>query len=71
MTLGGTPYDAELGKITDQDREYAIDLVDDIDEEVDQVERLRIAAQWLRKVRYEAVIADRKSRPNGETEPKR
>lgn len=60
--IGTTPYDAELGKITDNDREYAIDLVDDLDHENDEGERLRIAAQWLRKAKYEAVMADRKSR---------
>lgn len=59
MTKRAVPYDPELGTITDQDREYAIDMVNDIDDENDQGERLRIAAEWLRKARYEAVVADR------------
>lgn len=38
-------YDANLGAITAQDREYAQEI-----------------AEWLRKIRYEAVMADRNSR---------
>lgn len=56
-----TPYDQELGRITDEDREYARDLLDDIhDGSTDSA--IEIVAQWLRKARYEAVIADRKKR---------
>lgn len=59
------PYDAELGTITANDREYAIDMVSDL--EIDDLEaQADTAAQWIRKVRYEAVIADRKRR----TDPK-
>lgn len=54
-----TPYDAELGKITAQDHEYAFDLLHDLSMNDPQVDRERVAL-WLRKVRYEAVIADRK-----------
>lgn len=55
------PYDRELGKITDHDRQSAIDLLDNIyDAQMD--ERLELVAQWIRKCRYEAVIADRKNR---------
>lgn len=59
-----TPYDRELGKITRQDQEYASDLLDDLEEyhSSDREARLVTAAQWLRKARYEAVIADRKTR---------
>ncbi len=56
-------YDMELGKITDQDREYARDLLEDgLPEETDPHMRLELVAQWFRKVRYEAVMADRKTR---------
>lgn len=60
-------YDAELGKITNGDREYARDLLeDDLPEETDVNMRIEIVAQWFRKVRYEAVMADRKLRAVGE-----
>jgi hypothetical protein len=49
-------YDAELGKITDQDREYALDLLSDLKDETDEASKPYIVMQWLRKVRYEAVI---------------
>ncbi len=56
-------YDAELGKITDRDCEEAEDMLEDLDDDInDRATQLRTAAMWLRKVRYEAVIADRKSR---------
>jgi len=63
------PYDSELGKITDQDREYAADLLGDLadDAPTDLALRMEITASWLRKVRYEAVMADRKMRAVGET----
>ncbi len=57
-----TPYDAELGKITDEDREYAADLLGDLGDGLPTDQDREIVAQWLRKVRYEAVIADRKKR---------
>jgi hypothetical protein len=50
-------YDSELGRITEQDREYAGAMLDDF---TDEWTRLECAAQWLRRVRYEAVMADRK-----------
>lgn len=57
-------YDAKLGEITDRDREYAIDLLADLAEACLESEphRQQIVAEWLRKTRYEAVIADRKVR---------
>lgn len=51
-------YDRELGKITDQDREYASRLLLDL-RDVSPEDELRLVAEWVRKVRYEAVIADR------------
>jgi len=62
-----TPYDTELGKITDQDREYAQELIDGYEQAISEAPgyALQEVAQWLRKVRYEAVIADRKSRQSG------
>lgn len=59
-------YDIELGKITDQDREYAADLICDYccalsGGDTDAYAQEQVA-QWLRKVRYEAVIADRAKR---------
>jgi hypothetical protein len=57
-----SPYDAELGKITEQDREYAKDMLEDLAEPGQHETPESIAAYWLRKVRYEAVIADRKTR---------
>jgi len=60
------PYDAELGNITDQDREYAADLISDfLETEGDEIHET--VAQWLRNVRYEAVMADRARRAVGET----
>lgn len=58
------PYDAELGAITEQDREYAADLLGDLadDAPTDEALRREIVAQWFRKVRYEAVMADRGKR---------
>ena len=57
-------YDRELGTITAQDREYAAEIIDDIknprDPEDASVEGI---AQWVRKIRYEAVIHDRLHRP--------
>lgn len=59
-------YDAELGKITEIDREYARDMLEEIGDsttvELITVELIQIAAEWLRKSRYEAVMADRKNR---------
>src|SRR5438874_1290548 len=54
-------YDRKLGTITAQDREYARDLLDDLNE-VDDEPRDELIAVWFRKVRYEAVIADRSAR---------
>ena len=54
------PYDQELGKITERDREYALDLLDDLGMIADLHEEN--VAQWFRKVRYEAVMADREKR---------
>lgn len=68
-----TEYDSELGKITDQDREYAGDLIFDYscvytDAAGNEDERaLQVVAEWIRKVRYEAVMADRRTR--GEPAP--
>lgn len=56
------PYDEELAKITDQDREYAQDVLDDLAEPGKHETPQSIVAYWLRKVRYEAVMADRKKR---------
>ena len=56
-------YDTELGQITDQDREYAVHLIADLHGwDLTREEQLRLVAQWLRKARYEAVIADRDKR---------
>lgn len=56
-------YDRELGRITPQDREYAAELVGDIEDEINDADaQVQIAAEWIRKVRYEAVMADRKRR---------
>lgn len=52
-------YDRDLGKISDKDREYAVEIMDEI---ANHTSSLEDVAQWLRKVRYEAVIADRKMR---------
>lgn len=62
--MNETPdYDRELGRITPQDREYAADLVDDIEDFLDdRPGQIEAAAQWIRKVRYEAVMEDRKKR---------
>ena len=54
-------YDRELGKITERDLEYAGDLVTDLNE-APRGDRIRVASEWLRKVRYEAVMADRNRR---------
>lgn len=62
--------DTKLGEITEQDREYAAELIADCEEEVDDSQRqLEVVAQWLRKVRHQAVIDDRKNR--GEPAPDR
>ena len=53
--------DIELSKITAQDHEYAKDLLEDLAEGMPG-EQQTIVAQWLRKSRYEAVMADRKAR---------
>ena len=59
-------YDRELGRITEQDREYAREILDDIAdyERTGQGDTIELIAQWLRKVRYEAVIADHAKRSN-------
>lgn len=59
-----TEYDRELGAITDDDRLNASDVLSDLEEMVTEprLERVEVVAQWLRKVRYEAVMADRKKR---------
>lgn len=62
LPTADTTYDRELGRITPQDREYAAELVADLDDEISNTDRLDTAAQWIRKVRYEAVMADRKTR---------
>ena len=54
------PYDQELGKLTAQDREHARDLLDDLGMIGDLHEE--DVAQWSRKIRYEAVMADREKR---------
>ena len=56
-----TPYDEELGKISDQDREYAKDMIDDLGFALDRQD-MGVVEEWMRKHRYEAVMADRKSR---------
>ena len=61
-TVVANYYDAELGKITDQDREYAKDLIEDYEEDKEHGIGVATVAEWLRKVRYEAVMADRKAR---------
>jgi hypothetical protein len=60
--------DDEFAKITDADREYASDLCDDLGIEPD-AENIRTVSEWSRKVRYEAVIADRKARDPGRPVP--
>lgn len=52
-------YDADLGRVTDQDRQYAKEILDEI---ANHTSSLNDVAEWLRKVRYEAVMADRKLR---------
>jgi hypothetical protein len=56
------PYDAKLGRITEQDREYADDLLCDLSNIDTLKESKQTVAEWFRKVRYEAVMADRKQR---------
>lgn len=56
------PYDEKLGEITDQDREYAAELLDDLEMSDPLLQEIQTVAEWFRKVRYEAVIADRKTR---------
>lgn len=58
----GHQYDRELGRITDQDREYAADLISDLKDVETFEEELRLVAEWFRKVRYEAVLEDRDKR---------
>lgn len=57
-------YDRELGTITDDDRSNASDLLSDVEELTGspRLELVETVAQWLRKVRYEAVMSDRKKR---------
>lgn len=55
------PYDAELGKITEQDREYARDMLEEVGDSTSS-ELIQIGAEWFRKARYEAVIQDREKR---------
>lgn len=55
-------YDHELGRISDQDREYAADLISDLKDVETPEEELQLVAEWFRKVRYEAVISDRDKR---------
>lgn len=52
-------YDRELGKITDQDRKYAAHLLSELKHLETLENKLKLVAEWFRKVRYEAVIADR------------
>jgi hypothetical protein len=53
-------YDSALGKITDQDREYAKDCWEDLQEVPTSVgSAIETIAVWFRKVRYEAVMKDR------------
>ena len=58
--------DAELIKISDQDREYAYDLLTDLVAVgvtyKPHSPAKQIIEQWLCKHRYESVMADRKSR---------
>ena len=62
MNEPGVDYDANLGEITVQDREYALDLMADLEDDNEGQSALETIAQWFRKVRYEAVMADRKQR---------
>ncbi len=57
-------YDQELGKITDHDRECASEIIDEVEENIAEgrTEQIRLIAEWVRKIRYEAVIADRSRR---------
>lgn len=67
LPAADTKYDRELGRVTPQDREYAAELVDDIEEDInDRAAQVETAALWIRKVRYEAVMADRAKRANGD-----
>lgn len=55
-------YDAELGRITEDDRSHAADILCDISDSADLEYREQTVAEWVRKIRYEAVMADRKRR---------
>lgn len=61
LPTADTKYDRELGRVSALDREYAVELLADLDDET-ECDRLEIVAAWLRKARYEAVMADRKHR---------
>ena len=66
MTERGT-LDCELARITSRDRLNADEMISDfLETEGDRIHE--VMAQWARKIRYEAVIADRASRADGEKE---
>lgn len=52
-----TPTKAQIkaAKITDQDREYADDLLGDIDD-LGYEDKIEVIAQWFRKVRHEYAL---------------
>lgn len=60
---------AQLGKamrstLSDDDTSNASDLLSDVEEMsgAPRAAMVQVIAEWLRKVRYEAVMADRKNR---------
>lgn len=60
--VGKHTFDEKLAAITEADYSAAIDLLNDIAEvhTYNLLERATIVAEWIRKIRYEAVIADRR-----------
>lgn len=55
------PLDTDLAKITSKDKDNAREICRDLDVKINE-ENVYKVAEWLRKVRYEAVTADRKER---------
>jgi hypothetical protein len=58
--------DRELAQVTERDREYATDMMDDLTQEhgmsMPPNVVLETVALWIRKIRYEAVKNDRAKR---------
>jgi hypothetical protein len=55
------PRDLELMKVSDGDREYATDLLDDLADPDERLSKHELVSEWLRKVRYEATVRARKA----------